>query len=74
MPAVHCPVDAYDVRYAYFRVPRKYLFAAALFPVAALFHDTMAFFSRLSAPFSRRETWAWEMPMRLETSVWVLPS
>ena len=28
----------------------------------------------LMAPFSRRETWAWEMPRKLATSIWVLPS
>ena len=28
----------------------------------------------LMAPFSRRETWAWEMPRELATSIWVLPS
>ena len=26
------------------------------------------------APFSSRETWAWEMPSTLATSIWVLPS
>ena len=26
------------------------------------------------APFSRRDTWAWEMPRVLATSIWVLPS
>ncbi len=25
------------------------------------------------APFSRRDTWAWEMPISVETSIWVLP-
>ena len=28
----------------------------------------------LMAPFSRRETWAWEIPRVLATSIWVLPS
>ena len=26
------------------------------------------------APFSSRDTWAWEIPSRLATSIWVLPS
>ena len=26
------------------------------------------------APFSNRETWAWEMPKLPATSIWVLPS
>ena len=26
------------------------------------------------APFSRRDTWAWEMPREPATSIWVLPS
>ena len=25
------------------------------------------------APFSRRDTWAWEIPISVETSIWVLP-
>ena len=28
----------------------------------------------LMAPFSSRETWAWEMPRAPATSIWVLPS
>ena len=38
------------------------------------FYDTISFRRRFRAPFSRRETWAWEMPMVRATSVWVLPS
>ena len=26
------------------------------------------------APFSSRDTWAWEIPKREATSIWVLPS
>ena len=28
----------------------------------------------LMAPFSSRDTWAWEMPRAPATSIWVLPS
>ena len=38
------------------------------------YETLMNFRMVLMAPFSRRETWAWEMPKRLATSIWVLPS
>lgn len=37
------------------------------------FQLTMAFRMLFSAPFSNLETWAWEMPMRSATSIWVFP-
>ena len=41
----------------------------------AIIYDTLTDLRMvLMAPFSRRETWAWEMPRVLATSIWVLPS
>ena len=36
--------------------------------------DYIFFWMVFRAFFSRRLTWAWEMPTSAETSIWVLPS
>lgn len=41
-------------------------------PKGPRFH--IFFLMVLMAPFSSRDTWAWEMPTSAETSIWVLPS
>lgn len=44
--------------------------------LASLFHFPYITLFRIvpMAPFSNLETWAWEMPKTLATSIWVLPS
>ena len=40
-----------------------------------LSHETLIYLRILwMAPFSSLDTWAWEMPRVLATSIWVLPS
>ena len=50
-------------------------------PVCALACNDRKAYDRLKdfrmvliAPFSSRETWAWEMPKAVATSIWVFPS
>ena len=70
--------------FVYFR--RKYHNSTLLTPHSSLLtphsslhtphsHETLTDFRMaLMAPFSSRETWAWEIPRASATSIWVFPS